>query len=278
MLLYCHSTQYYTLYYDNNNNNNNNAHTRETQEDNKTQRTTFTVTAWVSSDGRFTHCFFAVCLWLCFASHRIVPRRFVCLVIVFVTTVNQSLSLSHLCSLVPAMLSLWLFDRFFVQYLPLSLSLFVRSLIVAYHLWCVLAVGGSMEVGGKERRIDRERASALLVQLRFISLTPNKRCSTPTLLLCLLFWLALFMLIKLTFAKLSCYEQSAELWPTFVWCYCCCAIIFKTRISIVAFHMLKALQNGISWDLYLDWEYETSLENELDTTLSNKRLNTADGI
>lgn len=42
--------------------------------------------------------------------------------------------------------------------------------------------------------------------------------------------------------------------------------------------MLKALQNGISWDLYLDWEYETSLENELDTTLSNKRLNTADGI
>lgn len=130
----------------------------------------------------------------------------------------------------------------------LSLSLFVRSLIVAYHLWCVLAVGGSMAVGGKERRIDRERATALLVQLRFISLTPNKRCSTPTLLLCLLFWLALFMLIKLTFAKLSCYEQSAELWPTFVWCccYCCCAIIFKTRVSIVAFHMLKALQNGIS--------------------------------
>lgn len=65
-----------------------------------------------------------------FASHRIVPRRFVCLVIVFVTTVNQSLSLSssHTCALLCLPCSLSLFDRCFVRSTSLSLQLFVRSL------------------------------------------------------------------------------------------------------------------------------------------------------
>lgn len=109
----------------------------------------------MSSDGRFTHCFFAVCLWLCFASHRIVPRRFVCLVIVFVTTVNQSFSLSHLCSLVPAMLSLTV--RSFLCSVPASLSL--CSLSHCSLPFMVRTSCGGEYGSGRQREEDRPRTS-----------------------------------------------------------------------------------------------------------------------
>lgn len=110
----------------------------------------------MSSDGRFTHCFFAVCLWLCFASHRASP---VCLPCYCVCNNSQSVALplflSHLCSLVPAMLSLTV--RSLLCSVYLSISLCALSLIVAYHLWCVLAERGRAAVRGREE--DRARTS-----------------------------------------------------------------------------------------------------------------------
>lgn len=112
----------------------------------------------MSSDVRFTHCFFAVCLWLCFASHRASP---VCLACYCVCNNSQSVALPLTLVLSCAYRALSHCSIVALFGLPASLSLllFVRSLSlsVAYHLWCVLAERGRVEVGGREE--DRARTS-----------------------------------------------------------------------------------------------------------------------
>lgn len=205
----------------------------------------------MSSDGRFTHCFFAVCLWLRFASYRAATRCVapVCLPCYCVCNNSQSVALSHSHSLSLSLSltltsHLALFTRrcccrcslsqhriycccasivalFAARALALSqycaLSHDVSS--AAYHL-CASWAG--------ERRWEEEvskRTSLALVAIAFYFIDPEQRCSTPTLLH-FLFWLALLMLIKLSccVCVCVCYKLSAALWPAFVCLSCCCAI------------------------------------------------------
>lgn len=204
----------------------------------------------MSSDGRFTHCFFAVCLWLRFASYRAATRCVapVCLPCYCVCNNSQSVALSHSHSLSLSLTltsHLALFTRRCCCRCSLSqhriycccasiVALFAARAL-ALSQYCALSHDVSSAAylcaswaGERERRWEEEaskRTSLALVAIAFYFIDPEQRCSTPTLLH-FLFWLALLMLIKLSccVCVCVCYKLSAALWPAFVCLSCCCAI------------------------------------------------------